>query len=859
MAPRKSAKPVGPKKLWLEHQAAVLSQKGDLARVEYALEHFHDIRKAKAQQDALPEEKDVSRIPSWTGWKHLKSLGLVERTQIAEYLLGENWQGRKAVSSMFLMADQVLNLLGIKKYAWNEKYGVGRILLSALTYSGVYYLHRDDYGMNKPYYIYVSNKAQIKKKPRPSIKTREEKFPRWTSNVDELGNKLVRPSHPCLPEEEYVPKVPKDRIVPWLDAVHRLESVRFRINKQLLKWVEETDKKISTRIISKHLPGKKEKLDALDAEKKRIGLKGLEKKYVKKKDWAEYKAQRKILKDVEWKNHKGFGKPKDVKAWNQYWRKWNILQDNINRYEARRASFENHLEKAQELKDKPFYQRVSVDYRGRLYLPEFSYQGSDFCRAIIEFNSGDVITIHGWKHLLRHTADVKDGESRATDDKIEFGKSIAPDCMEIASDPIKNIDKWRNADKPFGFLRSCMEVRDAITPILRYQLEHGDKDQLKKTTRQETVAKARKWIKDHSANYKALELSYTGDAVFGEDESGEVVLPVDIRPLHNAYEDKHFVSRMPVAIDQNNSAFQHIALMMDDQSLADDTGLSGKFVDVYQEIADSREIPRKTVKLAIVPWSYGAGPDTIKKRVREYVDENPDKVPDLAWMTGEEIGNLVEGLIGTFENRFEACHRYKEDVYAAIKELSEKPVKNRPEFIQWRTPFDFVVHQRVHSKGTPQATVANGFEGDVEPQARQPTDSIDWGGMTTKAPPNLVHSYDAALIHGTLWSERFYVGLDDGGNRTAFSNQALDDYDIGGDPKEAHGSKPWIGPIITVHDSFACHASMLEELSQDLLHNLEQLYIDFDPLRIFMRDIRGSSQRERKREFKYQESNEWAG
>ena len=36
------------------------------------------------------------------------------------------------------------------------------------------------------------------------------------------------------------------------------------------------------------------------------------------------------------------------------------------------------------------------------------------------------------------------------------------------------------------------------------------------------------------------------------------------------------------------------------------------------------------------------GRDTIKKRVREYVDENPDKVPDLAEMTGEEIGNLVE-------------------------------------------------------------------------------------------------------------------------------------------------------------------------------------------------------------------------
>jgi len=227
-------------------------------------------------------------------------------------------------------------------------------------------------------------------------------------------------------------------------------------------------------------------------------------------------------------------------------------------------------------------------------------------------------------------------------------------------------------------------------------------------------------------------------------------------------------------------------------------------------------------------------------------------------MTGEEIGNLVEGLIGTFENRFEACHRYKQQVYEAIRELSKRPESDRPEFIQWRTPFDFVVHQRVHGKANSQRTVANGFEDDVEPQAVQPTDSIDWGGMTTKAPPNLVHSYDAALIHGTLWTSRFGITKDDKGNRTASGNYwyAHDDTPMD-DPKEGFPYPPW--PIITVHDSFACHASMLEELSQDLLHNLEQLYIDFDPLRIFMRDIRGSSQRERKREFKYQESNEWAG
>jgi hypothetical protein len=323
------------------------------------------------------------------------------------------------------------------------------------------------------------------------------------------------------------------------------------------------------------LPGKQKKLNALRAEAEGIGLKGLEKKFVKEKDWDDFKKKRKSLNDVEWKYHKGFGNKPDVQVWDEYWSQWTILHENIKRYEARRARFEDHLKKANLWKDKPFYQRVSVDYRRRLYLPEFSYQGSDFCRAIIEFDTGDVITKDGWEHLLRHTADMRSGDSKGTDEKTEFGRSIAPECMEIALDPIKNIDKWRDADKPFGFLRSCFEVRDAAIPGFLHQLHDiADGEKLKRFTRQTTVAKAKSWIKAHCANYKQLELSYTGDRVVGEDESGEVVLPVDHRNLYPVYEEKHFVSHMPVAIDQNNSAFQHIALIMEDQALAEDAGLS---------------------------------------------------------------------------------------------------------------------------------------------------------------------------------------------------------------------------------------------------------------------------------------------
>jgi DNA-directed RNA polymerase len=516
--------------------------------------------------------------------------------------------------------------------------------------------------------------------------------------------------------------------------------------------------------------------------------------------------------------------------------------------------------------------------------------------------------------LLRHTADVYDGLSRPTDRKIDFGKSIAPKCMEIASDPIKNINKWKDADKPFGFLRSCMEVRDAITPILRYQLEHGDKDQLKKTTRQETVAKARKWIKDHSADLKELETEDTSDHVVEDNHGNEVRLPHHSitwgSGLHSAYKDRHFVARMPVAIDQSNSAFQHIALMMDSKSLAEQTNLDNdSFHDIYQEVGDELGLKRKIIKVIIVPWSYGASTQKIQQRVIDYVDENPDKSGALSEQTEEKIKKEVKRVTKTLRKRFKVCLEYQkkvkqtiehefekrsggetltdfnkrqEDAVAEIKRIKKlqrtkrntdriKEIKEsiRPPSgaIEWRTPFDFVVHQRIHVAEEPQGIVANGFAEknekgeipDVDLKVRRPTDDIDWNGTRTKAPPNLVHAYDSALIHGTLWTGRFYIGQDEKGNRTAFGNPWHDDEELPvtdakmGDPDQG------LGPIVAVHDSFACHASMLEELKQVLLFNFEQIYNDFDPLERFQAEITGRKAKERKRKFKYQKSKHWAG
>ncbi|MDP6586135.1 MAG: hypothetical protein QF535_15905 [Anaerolineales bacterium] len=346
-----------------------------------------------------------------------------------------------------------------------------------------------------------------------------------------------------------------------------------------------------------------------------------------------------------------------------------------------------------------------------------------------------------------------------------------------------------------------------------------------------------------------------------EHEGSEVRLEYHVSDLHPALNNLHFESHMPVAIDQSNSAFQHIALMMDDKKLAKRTNLADvDYHDVYQEIADRtpslpKKYARKIIKLITLPWSYGAGNSTIVKRVRRYRNENVGKVPFLDELDSDGLNNLVSNAVDKLETEFKTCVDYKEEVYTAVDRARTK----NPVYIEWRTPFDFVVHQKVHNARKPQNTVANGFQGDVELKVKMPTDTVDWSRMKTKAAPNLVHSYDASVIHGTLWADRFYLGKDKDGVPTAFGNPFYGDEDapdeIRRDPKET-SPPPWRGPVVTVHDSFACLASDMDELIQDIKYNFETTYIDYDPMRRFWSDIAKARRTVRKRRLQYQQSKE---
>ena len=168
---------------------------------------------------------------TWSGVKHLKN---VDHERIAQRLLETSWHQRKAVRSMLDMAQSIERLLALR-ITWHERLHLGRLLISSLTYSGLYYLERDSEDDWSPYYILASGKT-LDLIDRPVHRTQfSQPFPKWTAPFDSHGNQLVRPSRPCPPELEYEPWIPDDGTpLPWLEAVHKLESVGYRINQELL-------------------------------------------------------------------------------------------------------------------------------------------------------------------------------------------------------------------------------------------------------------------------------------------------------------------------------------------------------------------------------------------------------------------------------------------------------------------------------------------------------------------------------------------------------------------------------------------------------------------------------------------------
>ena len=859
----------------------LLKLASDEERLAYALEHFSARRKT-------PGTRKGGK--TMAGLKHLEGK---DHRRIASKLLETEWSGQYSGSALWVMAREIRDLLRIKDMSGDDIWAMGRVLISALCYAKVYRQDQEARGAvggrQQPLYL-VRVDRKLKGGKRPVKRTQHHPFPEWTGPTDDSGNRLLRPSHPCPPELEYEPTIANQ---PWVQAVHRLENIPFRINRELLDIVIELDKNPDTRIIPYLPPNFEQDIAAQVAEYGRLGISRMQQlrdkdKELRKKDEKENKERAK--QELEPIRSDGYHTTPDEDAiWGEYWVKANALEDKRQRYEVRRLQFERHLETAETLlkAGKPFYQRVSVDFRGRLYLPDFSYQGSDFCRAVIEFDGSEVVDKDGWKHLLRHAASVY-GDAQTYADKIEFAESNASQYINIGLDPIDRIEDWKEADKPFCFLRSCIEMMDVATPWLKTILDRNDPEQLKHLSGQTTLPKAKQWLKRITSRYSVLELREVDERWEGD--------------FYSAPDHRHYLSHLPCEIDQSNSAFQHIAQMMNrrdkyEEVLGADVYLTvaEKLPEVLFSGLENEGDKRKIVKLVAIPWSYGAGLDSVTKRVENYRKENPDKVKSLEGLSPSDIRTLCANVILQLNAEYPLCVEYQVAIRDAVDEVKDT---GRYNYVEWDTPLGFIAHQRVHKVNSKENDVYTGPEyweetgkkdedgkdilkkqgGDREVRANIALEEINWSRSRTKVPPNFIHSYDAALVHGTLWAGKFGVSEVASDKQSPISWGGLGfkvDADIGTDTKRVVKGNPYFDnpnfvglfpddwspdevtdafnfPVVTIHDAFSCLASHCDEVIETLQHNFEQMYQGFDPLHRFLDSVRTGTYPLRHRDYDWE-------
>jgi len=129
-----------------------------------------------------------TRGRSHSGLKHIKG----HEELAANTILQRNWNGKRAVSSMYKMAQSVDLILGLN-LNWQQRTSLARLLLSALTYSGVYRLVKEDESDPRSAFTIALNEDAIPPKGLLPDRTSFKKFLSWNSNVDQGGNLLIKP------------------------------------------------------------------------------------------------------------------------------------------------------------------------------------------------------------------------------------------------------------------------------------------------------------------------------------------------------------------------------------------------------------------------------------------------------------------------------------------------------------------------------------------------------------------------------------------------------------------------------------------------------------------------------------------
>ena len=408
-----------------------------------------------------------------------------------------------------------------------------------------------------------------------------------------------------------------------------------------------------------------------------------------------------------------------------YHAKRNLIVEEIASSRGRHSAFTRKLAIAHIMAEfNEFYFPHFGDFRGRLYpMPaELTPQGDQVAKGLLQFAKGKKLGNSGLNWLKIHAANTFGMDKEPLANRVKWADDNLAMMAEVSSNPLTD-DRWNSADEPLPFLAVAREITEAVK-------------------------------------------------------------------LDNPEE---FVSSIPVAMDGTCNGMQILSMMGRDQVGAQATNCTAKDerFDLYATVAasvveilkrDAIECAisgewlerlvtnpakgRKVVKRAVMTVPYGVTEKGISnqlindKHCQDFISGSRMAVSEVMTAAILESMTKVNGKAVEIMQYFQTV--------SSVLASGSLPMT-------WYTPMGLKVTQAYNKTNRKKI---NTVLGQVYLQIEDAEMGIDSGKQALSCAPNIIHSFDAAMLQLTV---------------TKLSEIGLDDFAM-------------------IHDSYGVHAGNVEEL-----------------------------------------------
>jgi|MDTC01.2.fsa_nt_gb hypothetical protein len=395
----------------------------------------------------------------------------------ANVILGVHLDKQKVTASADRLSKAVCQHFGWN-LPFNDHATLGAYLVGCLIRAG-YYRTRLQQGIGRTLNV---RKKKLLDFSEHDPYTSLEPFPPWTSGTDNSGRKLVTASYPQLDETIWEPEsryFREYRDGGWpanfVTAANTIERNAYTINEELLELVNKVAED-ETKAPPKSVPEIEGYWERLQVRRKRVHTRrGIWTDFAKPDErtfdhLAELKQRDKAESRRRGPPYLRLNDPRRLITVSQIKRINAFQAEEIPVGQHRDAIAQAHsrfhrvVKRSNELVGKRFYQRVHVDYRGRVYLNRniVNWQGDDLARSLVQFAEGKTIPTAAMKYLWIQAGNLwgAKGDAKALE---RAGKALKPKILQFAKNAFGTYKKWSHlGDDKWKFIRTCFEIRDRM-------------------------------------------------------------------------------------------------------------------------------------------------------------------------------------------------------------------------------------------------------------------------------------------------------------------------------------------------------------------------------------------------------------